>query len=328
MKKSPPILVAMISILSLGVIAFTISLFLKTEPSDIKTLSNEHITIQIKEKGAELCSIVANRTNHEYLWQADTSFWGRQSPLLFPIVGNLWNNEFRHEGKTYTLPLHGFARDKDFKLIVDKPSEVLYRLESDEETLKMYPFSFYLDVGYRLKNNRIEVTWSVRNRGKDTMYFQIGAHPGFNYPDYKAENDPHGYLYLGVDPVNYRLVGSQGCLAPEKYAMQLKDGVLPLSADTFDKDALIFENNQLKTVVLLDRNRNPYLSLHCDAPVVGLWSPSGKNAPFVCIEPWFGRCDSIGYTEDFKNRVWMQALEPQAVFSTSYSIEIALNDPQ
>lgn len=307
------------------IIACTVWLFVGMSYCNIKTLSNEQITIRVKETGAELSSIVANATGHEYLWQGDSAFWKRQSPILFPIVGSLWKNEFRHAGKTYTLPMHGFARDKDFQLIVDEPSEVFYRLESDEETLKNYPFSFCLEIGYRLKGNRIEVLWRVKNTGEETMFFQIGAHPGFNYPDYKAEENERGYFALGRNTLDYRLVGDKGCLDPKTYTMQLEAGILPLDTNTFDRDALIIEDSQLETVALLDHKRNPYLSLHFNAPVVGLWSPPRKNAPFICIEPWFGRCDRMEYTGDYKDKDWMQALEPQAIFNASYSIEIALD---
>lgn len=311
-------------ILSVTIITLTVWLFTGASNHSTKTISNGQLTIRVNELGAELNSIVANATGHEYLWQADPAFWKRQSPVLFPIVGSLWENEFRHAGKTYTLPLHGFARDRAFQLVVDEPSEIRYRLESDDETLRVYPFPFCLEIGYRLKNNRVEVLWSVKNTGKDTMYFQIGAHPGFNYPDYRAEEKEHGYFALGSNTLNYRLIGDKGCVDPKRYTMQLEEGLLPLDMHTFDQDALIIEDGQLKTIELLDRKRNPYLSLHFNAPVVGLWSPPGKNAPFVCIEPWFGRCDRMEYTGEYKDRDWMQALEPRGIFEASYVIEVAI----
>ena len=95
----------------------------------MKILSNDKITLQISEAGAELTSIVANET--EYLWQADPAFWKRHSPVLFPIVGSVWENEYRNEGIPYTLTQHGFARDMEFTLISEKEDEVRYRLVSN-----------------------------------------------------------------------------------------------------------------------------------------------------------------------------------------------------
>lgn len=110
----------------------------------MKTLSNDFITIQISDHGAELTSIVAN--DKEYLWQADPKFWGRHSPVLFPQVGRVWNNVYRHEGKEYQLGQHGFARDRDFQLTYEEDNAVIYALESDEESLKVYPFPFILQI--------------------------------------------------------------------------------------------------------------------------------------------------------------------------------------
>ena len=99
----------------------------------MKTISNKQLTIQVSPHGAELCSIVAN--GKEYLWQADPAFWKRHSPVLFPIVGSVWEHEYRNEGIPYTLTQHGFARDMEFTLISEKEDEVRYRLVSNEETL-------------------------------------------------------------------------------------------------------------------------------------------------------------------------------------------------
>ena len=121
----------------------------------MKTLSNDKVCIQIADHGAELVSIVANET--EYLWQADPKYWGRHSPVLFPIVGRVWDNTYRHKGSLYELGQHGFARDKDFQLTYEEDDALIYSLESDEDTLKKYPFPFVLEIGYRLKGIRIEV---------------------------------------------------------------------------------------------------------------------------------------------------------------------------
>ena len=121
----------------------------------MKTISNKQLTIQVSPHGAELCSIVAN--GKEYLWQADPAFWRRHSPVLFPIVGSVWENEYRNEGVPYTLTQHGFARDMEFTLVAEKEDEVRYRLVSNEETLQKYPFPFCLEIGYRIQGKQIEV---------------------------------------------------------------------------------------------------------------------------------------------------------------------------
>ena len=290
--------------------------------NDMKTISNKQLTIQVSPHGAELCSIVAN--GKEYLWQADPAFWKRHSPVLFPIVGSVWENEYRNEGIPYTLTQHGFARDMEFTLISEKEDEVRYRLVSNEETLHKYPFSFCLEIGYRIQGKKIEVMWEVKNTGDKEMYFQIGAHPAFYWPEFDASNSERGFF--GFDKENglkYILISEKGCADPStEYSLELTDGLLPLDTHTFDKDALILENEQVRKVSLYNKEKQAYLSLHFNAPVVGLWSPPAKNAPFVCIEPWYGRCDRAHYTGEYKDKDWMQHLQPEEIFQGGYTIEI------
>ena len=288
----------------------------------MKTLSNSQLAIQVSPHGAELCSIFCN--GKEYLWQADPAYWKRHSPVLFPIVGCVWENEYKIEGKSYNLTQHGFARDMDFELVSESENEIYYRLTDSEETRKEYPFPFCLEIGYRIEGKRIEVIWVVKNPGDKDLYFQIGAHPAFYYPGYDAATTERGFF--GFDrskDLNYILIAEKGCADPtKKYPLELEDGLLPLDTHTFDKDALILEGGQIKEVTLYNKEKKPYLSLYFDAPVVGLWSPPAKNAPFICIEPWFGRCDRAYYNGEYKDKDWMQHLQPGEVFKRSYTIEI------
>ena len=290
--------------------------------NDMKTISNKQLTIQVSPHGAELCSIVAN--GKEYLWQADPAFWKRHSPVLFPIVGSVWENEYRNEGIPYTLTQHGFARDMEFTLISEKEDEVRYRLVSNEETLHKYPFPFCLEIGYRIQGKKIEVMWEVKNSGKKDMHFQIGAHPAFYWPEFDASNSERGFFRFDKENgLKYILISEKGCADPStEYSLELTDGLLPLDTHTFDKDALILENEQVRKVTLYNKEKLAYLSLHFNAPVVGLWSPPAKNAPFVCIEPWYGRCDRAHYTGEYKDKDWMQHLQPEEIFQGGYTIEI------
>lgn len=290
----------------------------------MKTLSNDSLTIQVSPHGAELSSIVANATGKEYLWQADPAFWKRHSPVLFPIVGSLWNSEYRNNGNTYKLSQHGFARDKEFELIEETDTELRFRLTESEDTLQQYPFPFCLEIGYRLTGNQIEITWTVENTGSEEMHFQIGAHPAFYYPDFNENSEQRGFFTfdrtLGL---SYKLIQEKGCIGDKQYPLTLNsEGLLPLDIHTFDKDALVLEDSQVKRVDLLTPNGSSYLSVHFTAPVVGLWSPPSKNAPFVCIEPWYGRCDRVDYTGEYKDKDWMQHLKEGERFVGRYSVEI------
>lgn len=291
----------------------------------MESISNEILTIKADKHGAELCSVVRNKDGREFLWQADPAYWKRHSPVLFPIVGSLWNNEMRQDGVSYVMTQHGFARDMGFELIGKTEDELKYRLASNSDTKKRYPYDFELEIAYRLKGNEITVIWNVRNPSDKPMFFQIGAHPAFNYKDFDPTVDVMGYFRFDTanDKYDLSLIGEKGCLKSGMGTLEAPCGILPITRHTFDGDALVLEHGQVHQVALLDRRKEPYLRLSFDAPLVGLWSPrKGEYSPFVCIEPWYGRCDRERYDGSFAGKDWMQQLDAGSSFSVQYTIEI------
>lgn len=303
----------------------------------MKTISNKKITISVKDHGAELASIKHN--GREYLWQADEAFWKRHSPVLFPIVGAVWNGEFRSHGNAYKMGQHGFARDMDFTLVSQTENELRYELVSTEETIKKYPYPFRLEIGYKLIDNKVRVLWHVENTGNETMVFQIGAHPAFFWPMLTNEDieggvatmekpltdaDDRGFFKIEstAKTMPISVITEGGCVGKESEISLEEEGYLPLNVNTFNNDALIFENSQVTKVTLCDKAKNPYLSLEFTSPLVGLWSPPKKRAPFVCIEPWYGRTDAVGFSGCYEEKPWMQTLEPGKSFDVSYDIII------
>lgn len=290
----------------------------------MQTLKNEMLTIQVSEHGAELQSI--RKDDYEYLWQGNPEYWGRRSPVLFPIVGSVWEKCFRVDGKVYEMGQHGFARDMDFELVSAADTEVWYRLKSSEKTLAAYPWPFVLEIGYRLEGNSVKVLWKVTNPGDTEMFFQIGAHPAFNYPGYDPDAVDRGVVAFDRND-NLQRSGfkGKGCVDPQaRFPIPLSDdGMLRLKRDTFDDiDTLMLENDQVHKVVFLKNDSSPYLTVTFDAPVVAIWSPPKRNAPFFCIEPWYGRCDRADFTGEFKDRDWVNALAPGATFAASYTITL------
>lgn len=288
----------------------------------MKTLKNEVLAIGVKDHGAELCSI--RKGDVEYLWQADPAFWARHSPVLFPIVGSVWEGRYRVGGKEYMMGQHGFARDMEFTLVDCTESEIRYSLESSEDTLAKYPWPFVLHITYRLRGNCIDVIWELSNPSDCRMPFQIGAHPAFYYPDYDADTKERGFFSFDkADGIEYILIKEKGCADPEvKYPLPMTDGMLPIDTASFDRDAFIIEDSQVGKVTLHRQDGTPWLALSFDAPLVGLWSPPGKNAPFVCIEPWYGRCDRAGFEGQFVDRDWVNVLQAGETFRGGYTIEI------
>ncbi len=286
------------------------------------TLENDILRVTVDSHGAELQNILNIRTGQEYLWQGDPRFWGRRSPVLFPIVGMVWNGQYRVGGQVYRIGQHGFARDCEFEVIEsDNADEAWFRLDWSEETMKIYPFKFRLEIGYALIGERLSVMWRVANVDDRPISFQIGAHPAFNYPDFSISDTVHGFFNLDRHALELQMIANGGCVGDATADLKI-DEDLALTSDTFRNDALIFADRQVGRVSMLDKNHNPYLTLLFNSPVVGLWSPVKGDAPFVCIEPWWGRCDRVGYDGEFSDREYMNSLDAGGVFNAGYTIII------
>ena len=284
-------------------------------------LKNEELTLCVISAGAEMKSLKENRTGREYLWQADPAFWGRTSPVLFPIVGNYAQKKSVYEGKTYTLSQHGFARDMEFSVESQTEDEIWFVLRDTEETLEKYPFHFVLHVGYRLSGRQIEVMWKVENTNEKTMYFSIGGHPAFNCPLKEREKQEECHLVFDTEgPLTSSILNAEGALSSRTKELVLSDGRLKIDGHLFDEDALIIENHQAQRAGLEDAEGNIYLEVEFDAPLFGIWSPAKKHAPFVCIEPWYGRSDREDFDHALEKREWGNELEAGQIFEKNYKI--------
>lgn len=286
-------------------------------------LENEQLKVTINSLGGELSGIVKKQTGTEYMWNADEKYWKRTSPVLFPIVGSLKNKEFVYEGKSYPMGQHGFARDMEFTLKSRTDEELWFSLRSDDETMKKYPFAFCLELGYRLKKNKLTVLWRVINEDTKDMYFSIGGHPAFMCPlEEKGEQTDYYIAFDTEKDLEYSVLNENGLVAIEGEKLSTNGGMMPIAAGLFDRDALIIEGKQAKKVSLCDCDKKPYLSVSFDSPLFGLWSPAGKHAPFICIEPWYGRCDKDSFEGMLEEREYGNVLKPGETFEREYQVEI------
>lgn len=288
----------------------------------IVTIHNEKLTVDVSTRGAELQSIRSNE--REYLWQGDPAYWNRRSPILFPNVGSVWEGRYRFGGKEFNINQHGFARDMEFTVVEQNDTHVLMALESTPETLVKYPSPFRLTIGYTLTDRTVTVHWGVENTGQEEMHFQIGGHPAF-YWDNSHETERGTLLFDAEGPLHGTLLHSKGCIHPEPqyFEAPLQNGVYSMQKDTFYPiDTLVLEHDQVHSVELRDNNAQPIVRLRFQAPVIGIWTPTDLDAPFVCLEPWYGRCDRAFNEGEFSHNDWTNHLQPAAKFEADYTIEL------
>lgn len=286
-------------------------------------LKNDVITLGINSKGAEMKSLKNNETDLEYLWQADPAFWGRTSPVLFPVVGNYKDKTTYYEGKAITLSQHGFARDTEFELASQTEDTIWFSFESTEETYEKYPFHFKLSVGYQIKDNTVKVMWKVENPDNKTLHFSIGAHPAFNCPLNENEKQEDYFLFFDTDkPLESSIIGADGFVSEETEFFYPENGKLAITANLFDNNTMVIEHDQTHEVSLLTPDGKEYVKVSYTAPLVGIWTPIEKNAPFICIEPWYGRSDRSNFNQQLVEREYGQTLEPGTEFNAEYTIEV------
>lgn len=286
-------------------------------------LANKWLELEISPKGAEICSIKGLRTGKEYLWKGDPALWNRHSPLLFPIVGRLNKDTAYIDGRKYKIPKHGFLSDAKFETKLLEPHMVVLYFDSSARMHSMFPFPFHIEVMYKLRSNHLEVLWRLRNTGISPMPFQIGGHPGLNYPNNSSHMRVKAYLsFRGRKNLESASVAESGCLAQRRYALPMEDIYLPITDELFNNDSVIIDRNQVDTVALLDLNKKPYVTLETQAPVILLWSPYRQDAPFICIEPWYGLPDYDGYEGDFEMRPYTNRVNPGHQAAMGYMLRM------
>lgn len=279
------------------------------------TISNSILTASIKHAGAELFSIKDNQ-NKEYIWEGNPNFWGKHSPVLFPIVGTLKNNTYTINGKEYHLPRHGFARDMDFELIEKTESKAVFSLKSSEETLQKYPFEFELQLVYTLTENALKLEYKIINGGKEKMPFSIGAHPAIALPD---DFENYALQFEKEENLKYYLLEND-LISSKTKNLETKNNLVPLNYELFKNDALIFKTLESKSLIILN-NSKPYVKVeYNDFPSLGIWTK--ENAPFICIEPWLGYSDTDENSGNLYEKEGILVLDENKTFSAKFSITI------
>lgn len=275
----------------------------------LTTIQNDHMTVRIAPRGAELQSISCG--GQEILWQGDPAVWEGRSPLLFPIVGRLKEDKLKYNGREYFLQKHGFGQILDYKLVENTGDKAVFLLESDENTKKSYPFDFALTVTYTLDGSVLTVAYQVKNTGAGEMYFSIGGHPAFSC----KMGDKLVFEQAETAP---RLMMNEDSYIWEKRPFLHDSREITVTETLFEEDALIFENLKSRQVTLQTEGYDVCV-IYGDAPNLGIWAKPG--APYVCIEPWYGTDDTIDAVCTFDQKQGIVCLKEAEAFHYAFTIE-------
>jgi galactose mutarotase-like enzyme len=286
------------------------------------TIENTNLTVIISPKGAELQSIYNKELKQEYMWSGDAAFWGKHSPVLFPIVGTLKDDTYFFNDKTYHLGRHGFAREMEFTVTEQTSSTITLRLENNEDTLAKYPFAFRFDIRYELTDSSVKVTYSVGNTGQSAMYFSVGGHPAFKLPLMDGAGYNDYYLEFNHPEQAGRWpISKDGLIETIPVELLNNTNRLSLTKELFQHDALVFKGLSSNSVDLKSDKDVHGLSFDFTGfPYLGIWA--AKNADFVCIEPWCGIADSVNNDQQLIKKEGIHALQPGKSFERSWSVTV------
>lgn len=285
-------------------------------------LSNTLAKATVKTRGAELSGFISDGI--EYIWQGNPSIWNRHAPVLFPIVGRLKDDTYFVNETSYKLPQHGFARDMEFQVLSKSDTAVSLLLKSDLETLKVYPFQFRLIIAYTLVDRSLKVNYTVENPSQEKILFSIGAHPGFNCPLIPEKEAFEDYAIDFNDGSSirevYPLAGP--LLSQKKSAIQLQNGMLNLSYDLFENDALILDANPPFKVSVKNLQTGRGYSLDYNGfRWLGVWTKR-PGAGFICLEPWNGIADTVNHDQDFSRKLGINSLSPGEKYEVHYQLNL------
>lgn len=275
-------------------------------------IENDILKIGVKEYGCELTSVLSKKDGYEYLWQGDESIWYGQAPILFPIVGRLIDDEYSLNGKTYTMPKHGFARKLNWALLNKDEDTMSFILSENEDTLKIFPYEFDLIVTYTITENTLKVSHCVVNKNEDTMYFSIGAHPAFNCKigDKLSFDNNETLCTEKIDLV-------KSLRLPETFPVLNNEKDIIITEDVFKEDALILHGIESENITLIHKDNKHTVHFNLGkAPYLGVWAKPG--APYVCIEPWFGVNDSFEKKNDFSEKDAINKLDAENIFNFTW----------
>lgn len=284
------------------------------------TIQNHRLKAQIEPKGAELQSLYDTKTNQEYMWKGDPAFWGKHSPILFPIVGALKDDSYTYNGQTYKLPRHGFARDMIFEVETTNEAEAVFVLTDSQQTKAFYPFDFRLEVRYRLVENTIQVSYRIFNPARETLYFSIGGHPAFAVPLVPGTEYQDYYLEFSEPETVERwpISGNLIDITPQPFLAT--EAKIPLRKELFYEDAIVLKDLSSEAVSLLSEKTDRGLKFAFRGfPYLGIWA--AKDAHFICIEPWCGIADSVTHNGELEEKEGIIELAGNTEWEKNWMVE-------
>lgn len=276
-------------------------------------ISNDILKVTINSFGAEMESVL--KDGKEKIWDGNPEIWSGHSPVLFPICGGLKDNKFIFDGKEYILGKHGYARTSEFEIESVQSDRAVFKLSSNEETLKKYPFKYDFRITYSLEGSKIKVEYALSNKGEGDMYFSVGAHEAYACPEGIEE-----YSVIFDEEENLDAADLDGSLLKHtttSWGKGIKE--LALKQEHFVPDALVFLDLKSRGVILKNRKTKEEIKVKFEGfDYFLIWTKPG--AKYVCLEPWCGIPDFVDSTYDLTKKRGILKVMPNDTLKKEHTI--------
>lgn len=287
-------------------------------------LSLGEIKAKVNSLGAELVSLIDGK-GVEYIWQGHPSGWTGRNPNLFPVIGAVKPGGILYGGEAYPTPRHGFARHSEFTLVERTEAAICLELNSNEDTLAVYPYHFRLRISHHLTENGFRTDYQVLNTGNEDMHYCVGGHTAFNCPLSPDEKFSDWKLIFDQKEEKEAMLPLEGGFISFDYTMSaIKEGsFIPLDHELHDRiDTLIFDGLNSCSVSLQGPKGDGVKMEFSDFPMIAFWTAPGKHAPFICLEPWQG-CGALANEDgEFAHKHHAVCLAPGESKIHGYTVAI------
>lgn len=282
-------------------------------------IQNQDLKVVIETKGAELKSIIYK--GKEYLWQRDPKFWKGASPVLFPMIGRLFEEKYTYEKQSYSMGIHGFVRTREFEVNQKEESKIVFTTSFDEDTLDQYPFKFHFNVSYELVGETLVCRYDIENLDNKKMYFGIGGHPGINLP-LEAHLEFEDYRLSFEENISPKRVVFGKTKLYDGYMIDypLVDSQLSLKHSLFDDDAIVLENAGKKVTLSSPKGERKVSMEFDDFAYIGFWHMPETKAPYVCLEPWSSLPGREEIIEALEDKADLESLDANAKRSYEWKL--------
>lgn len=286
-------------------------------------IENDYLKVTVNPVGAEMMSIYNKEDQFDYLWQG--AAWPKHAPVLFPAIGRSNEDAYLIDGQSYEMPQHGFVANQTFDIVSQSEGQIRLELVDNQQTYQYYPFHFRLTITLELNKKALKFMGKVDNLDDHELSFSFGSHPAFNVPiggdgefdDYQIEFETPestiNYFEIIKTPNPYR----SGKLLPLEQVAQKK---VQLTHQMFEKGLIIIQNPL--DGIRLTSNKSQHrihLALH-DFNYFTLWTKEGANAPFLCLEPFYGLPDAVGAQRELLTKEANYRLASQEAKALGYTM--------